>query len=625
MPPKPASTRISNRLKSVPPPSKVAEKPKSSRKRAASVAVGAEDEAAPPRKRGRPAKNPSAAGLEPIKENVPEKIEEATEAAEKSEKPVSRRRGRPPKNQGATTATTTTPLARGSRTKAINAVPTAASHPRPPRLCWIFGTGDFGQFGLGTETLGEITRPRLHAWFESATQKDILGSQGAGIERIAAGGMHTLVIDEAGKVWSWGINDNAALGRPTVDVPDPDKPDEQIEAEILETQPMVLDSLVEENFRAVEVAAGDSVSVALGEHGDLRAWGSFRSSEGLLGFDGRPGSSKTQLKPLPIDGLTPYQFVQLACGDDHVLALTTAGHVYTWGAGQSAQLGRKIIERRKINGLAPERLALRSITLIGTGSFHSFAVDVKGVVYAWGLNMSRQTGISVERGGDEGIIWQPTIVDALHPDRLGGRRVVQITGGEHHSIFLLDDGTVMGCGRCDEHQIGLTDDHPAMKDLEDRKAAAKKAAEELQKEAAEEAAKKRAENPEDEGEEDKPPAPTGNIEEYIPEPVVIPFPPPPTADDPNPPVPPYNPKTINSAPLNPIASLSARSRHNLAVSRDGHAYSWGLGLSFTLGLGPDVEMQPLPTRIKNKALEGAKLELAAAGSQHCLLVGTKNE
>ncbi|KAF8520331.1 hypothetical protein BU17DRAFT_65360 [Hysterangium stoloniferum] len=604
MPPKTNGTRAASRLRSAPPVSKT-EKPKSNaRKRAASVAVDSEHEKAPPRKRGRPAKTGAPAGLEPIKENVPENAEA---------KVAPRKRGRPPKSATGDIAKEKAALnlARGSRTKAINDVPLPASHPRPPRLCFVFGTGDFGQFGLGTETLGEISRPRLHAWFETAAKGDTLGSDGAGVEKICAGGMHSLVIDEVGKVWSWGINDNASLGRPTNNVPDPDKPSETLEAEILETQPMAVDTLVDEKFRAVGISAGDSVSVALGEDGDLRAWGSFRSSDGLLGFDGKPGSSKTQITPLPIHALTPYQFVQVACGTDHVVALTTAGHVYTWGSGQAAQLGRRIIERRKINGLSPERLALRNIVLIGTGSYHSFAVNAKGIVYAWGLNSLKQTGISVQKGGDEAIIWQPTEVDALHPSKLGGRKVTQIVGGEHHTLFLLNDGSVMACGRCDGREIGLADDHPAMKELAVRKDAAKKAAENVAKEAQEA------------DQREQPVYISATIDEYVSEPVFMPFPPPPTAADPNPSLPPYSDAVSNSPPTNPIAHLSVGTRHNLAVSQDGHAYSWGSGNGCELGLGPDTEVQPVPSRIRSKAMEGWKIEIAAAGGQHCLLLGTK--
>lgn len=184
MPPKP---RASSRLRSVPLDANGAEKPLS-RKRAASVAVAPEDQQLP-RKRGRPAKDAPSKNLKPINENIPE--EAPTKAA-------TRGRGRPPKTPQVPAATKV--MARGSRTIAINPLPQPRSHPRPPRLCFIFGNGDFGQFGLGTETLGEIPRPRLHAWFETAAKGDVLGSQGAGIEKVSAGGMHTLAIDETGKV-----------------------------------------------------------------------------------------------------------------------------------------------------------------------------------------------------------------------------------------------------------------------------------------------------------------------------------------------------------------------------------------------------------------------------------------
>ena len=60
------------------------------------------------------------------------------------------------------------------------------------------------QLGLGTTVTGEITRPRLHAWFESASHGGILGEEeGAGVEFVYAGGMHTLAIDELGRVCFW--------------------------------------------------------------------------------------------------------------------------------------------------------------------------------------------------------------------------------------------------------------------------------------------------------------------------------------------------------------------------------------------------------------------------------------
>jgi regulator of chromosome condensation len=77
-------------------------------------------------------------------------------------------------------------------------------------------------------------------------------------------------------VRSWGINDNASLGRITSDVPDPNSPGSVIPNEDLESYPYVIEELEKEKFRAVQVAAGDSISVAVNENGEIRAWGSFR-------------------------------------------------------------------------------------------------------------------------------------------------------------------------------------------------------------------------------------------------------------------------------------------------------------------------------------------------------------
>lgn len=71
----------------------------------------------------------------------------------------------------------------------------------------------------------------------------------------------------------------------TSDVPDPENPGKVIENENLETLPFVIESLEKENFRAVSVSAGDSVSVAVSDKGEIRAWGSFRVRRGIQAKD----------------------------------------------------------------------------------------------------------------------------------------------------------------------------------------------------------------------------------------------------------------------------------------------------------------------------------------------------
>ncbi|KAG8892960.1 hypothetical protein FRC00_011285, partial [Tulasnella sp. 408] len=322
----------------------------------------------------------------------------------------------------------------------LNPLPGQPPVVRPARQLFVFGTGNFGQFGLGTDEIGEIKRPKAHSWFNQQMEEGKLGTStepGAGLEMVSAGGMHNLAIDEAGRVWSWGVNDGAALGRKTAGVINPET-NEPFENEDLETVPHVIQKLIDEKFRAVFVAAGDSVSIAISDAGELKAWGSYRSSEGVLGFDGKPGSPKLQYDPTTLSALKKEKFVEAACGVDHVLALTTQGHVYAWGDPRQGAIGRKVLERHIAHGLDPDRLSLRNIVHVASGSWHSFTVDHEGVVCAWGLNSQGQLGLADESYFDleadekvrnfEEHIPTPTQVEALHPSKLGGRKVVQISG-----------------------------------------------------------------------------------------------------------------------------------------------------------------------------------------------------
>ena len=196
----------------------------------------------------------------------------------------------------------------------------------------------------------------------------------------------------------------------------------------------------------------------------------LKGNDGILGFDGVKGHSSFQFRPIALSSLEreKIDIVAASCGENHVVALATTGRVYTWGTGEQFQLGRRIIGRHRLNGLNPEKLALKNISLVSAGMYHSFAVDTSGVVWAWGLNTFHQTGLSPSKGGNNDEILQPAQVDALAPEKHNGSRVIQIEGGEHHTIFLFDNGEVWGCGRCDGSQIGLAKDHPAWRGVEER-------------------------------------------------------------------------------------------------------------------------------------------------------------
>ena len=185
----------------------------------------------------------------------------------------------------------------------------------------------------------------------------------------------------------------------------------------------------------------------------------LKANEGSLGF-----SSDARHEFLPVSILhlahKPGDFekaVSVVAGNNHLLVLTTHGNVYAWGAGEHGQLGRKIIDRRKIHGTVPEKIALGArsnrAVAIGAGNYCSFAVDESGDVWGWGLNSMGQTGLDVS---DE--IQSPKKIELLSKKALAGDVVIQIAGGEHHTLFLTAAGKIYACGRCDSGQLGIKED-----------------------------------------------------------------------------------------------------------------------------------------------------------------------
>ena len=81
-----------------------------------------------------------------------------------------------------------------------------ANAQSPPGECFVFGTGDNGQLGMGEDVV-ELARPRL--------LDTIPGVNAASVIKICCGGMHTLAVCQGGLMYSWGVNDEGALGRVT--------------------------------------------------------------------------------------------------------------------------------------------------------------------------------------------------------------------------------------------------------------------------------------------------------------------------------------------------------------------------------------------------------------------------
>lgn len=348
------------------------------------------------------------------------------------------------------------------------------------RKLFVWGTGEAGQLSLGgpdDDNLNKLAKPKPFG-NKDVSQKTDAGELGpGGIEVIAAGGMHSIVIDAHGRLLTCGSDDHGTLGRTH-----PSDAEESEEDDYYVLRPV--DGLAPDGrsaragtdghvrrFRATRVAASDGCSVALDASGALVAWGHFKDGEGKVCFadTDADGAPKEQWSPVALDALEEERFAQVVCGENHVLALTLDGRVYSWGLNSTSQLGR-FANMYRIRAqftkrdppadmlLTPATIPeLKRIVHVGCGLNTSFAVDADGRVFAWGLNTRGQTGT----GSAKDKITRPTRIKALEPAQLGGAHVVQITGGEFHSVFLLSNGEVYICGDGDEGKLGLPPSHPA--------------------------------------------------------------------------------------------------------------------------------------------------------------------
>ncbi|KUJ20774.1 RCC1/BLIP-II protein [Mollisia scopiformis] len=346
----------------------------------------------------------------------------------------------------------------------VRVLPTINTPPTTKLDIYVFGEGSAGELGLGIgkdpsgKSVVDVKRPRLN--------HNLLADK-VGVVQIAVGGMHCVALTADNKILTWGVNDQGALGRPTDAGPmkdmaasDEDSDDEGDAADDLnasEATPAEVDTAnFAEGTKFASVYASDNASFAITTTGLVYGWGTFRGNEGVLGFRfDEPKGENQANSPILISELK--DIVEMACGTNHVLALTNKGKVFTWGAGEQNQLARRVMARSLKNGLVPREFGLgrKKIVKIGAGDYHSFVIDDKGIKYGWGLNTFGQTGVGKKSDTDD-IVMQPTPVDVLK-----GYEIKQIFGGAHHTIACTKDNKVIIWGRCDGHQMGVeTEDIP---------------------------------------------------------------------------------------------------------------------------------------------------------------------
>ncbi|TFK48358.1 RCC1/BLIP-II [Heliocybe sulcata] len=190
---------------------------------------------------------------------------------------------------------------------------------------WTFGRNEKACQGLvGVECVWE-TAPRR------VTPADLGAHKGTKFVHAGCGRNHTLLVGSEGQVWSAGMNNLGQCGH---------NPCAEVSSFKLVNGPWK-----DAEDRVIQAAAGITFSIVLTESGKVYSFGS--GEKGQLG-NGRTGEhivtgNKTaydvESEPILVRGLEGKNIVEIACGQQHSIALDDTGLVFVWGFNGYCRLG----------------------------------------------------------------------------------------------------------------------------------------------------------------------------------------------------------------------------------------------------------------------------------------------
>ena len=151
---------------------------------------------------------------------------------------------------------------------------------------------------------------------------------------MSAGGFHSLALTADGAVWSWGGGRLGKLGHG----------DEQ--EQLL---PKKVEAFVGRSV--IAVSAGAYHSLAITADGAVWSWGN--EHYGKLGH----GDQQDQLLPKEVEAFARQRVAAVLAGEDHSLAITADGAVFTWGKGEDGCLGHG---EGPSNQLLPKKIEARN-------------------------------------------------------------------------------------------------------------------------------------------------------------------------------------------------------------------------------------------------------------------------
>ena len=211
---------------------------------------------------------------------------------------------------------------------------------------WAWGASDNGQ-------LASVALP--------VPEDGILSNQT--VRALSVGDNHSVVIKNDGTIWGWGDNNSSQLGDGSILV-----------------RVLPVEAGTATNWQSI--SAGIGYTMAIKTDGTLWGWGS--GANGQLGN----GGFNTISVPSVANFATNWQTV--SAGNGFAMAIKTDGSLWGWGANGNGQLGLGVTFS---NTNVPVQVGTATNWIaVATGNSHTLALKNDGTLWAWGNGGNGELG-----------------------------------------------------------------------------------------------------------------------------------------------------------------------------------------------------------------------------------------
>ncbi|XP_052769678.1 serine/threonine-protein kinase Nek9-like isoform X2 [Mya arenaria] len=195
---------------------------------------------------------------------------------------------------------------------------------------------------------------------------------------------------------------------------------------------------------AAQVSAGHSHFAVVTMEKELYTWANVQGGSKIVGQLGH-GNTASYKTPKKVEAFEGVGIVQAECGEDFTVCLTDEGQVYTFGSNFYGCLGMETDSDEVTSPVCVETFANLPVQEIICGDNHVVALTKNGDVYTWGCGEFGRLGQGSE---DDCTVPQKVSFPSTH-------HIKHVYAGSESTFLLTQSGRVLAAGSNEHNKLGF--------------------------------------------------------------------------------------------------------------------------------------------------------------------------